>query len=49
MKEIYDLKELKGGFFSPISVIISVGLIGVGIGLCKDVIVRNFKGIILRR
>lgn len=49
MKEINELDEVKGDFFSPISVIVSVGLIGIGISLCKDYITKSFKEIILRR
>ena len=49
MKEITMLDEVKGDFFSPISIIVSVGLIGIGIGLCKDIISKNFKGFMVRR
>ena len=49
MREIYEFNMVKGEFFSPISIIVSIGLIGIGIGLCKDIISKNIKGIILRR
>ena len=38
MKEILDVKSLNGNFFSPISVIVSIGLIGISISLCKEVL-----------
>lgn len=43
MKEIYDLKNLNGNFFSPISVIVSIGLIGVSIGIFKEMLFDKFS------
>lgn len=43
MKEIYDVKELYGNFFSPISVIVSIGLIGISIGVCREMFFDRFS------
>jgi hypothetical protein len=48
MNELDRIEGIKGGFFSPISIIVSVGLIGIGIGLCKNLISKNFKNFIVR-
>ena len=48
MNEIYKLSDVKGDFFSPISIIVSIGLIGVGISLCKNMISKHFNGLIVR-
>ena len=38
MNEVYELSSIKGTFFSPITMIISIGLLGMGISLSKYIV-----------
>ena len=43
MKELIDIEDVRGNYFSPVSIIVSIGLIGAGISVCRELITSNLS------
>ena len=44
-----DLKDVKGEFFSPFSIVVTVGLIGLGISIGRSMVSRFTNRLLLTK